>query len=224
PRREVPAAVAQRARGVSVPSSTGPGDSSFGEDRFSDGSSTGRNNEPFDGRESTWLEPRTVAEGNFLADYEILEERGRGGMGVVYKAQHRRMKRVVALKVIHKEHLSRPSAIQRFYREIQAASQLSHRNIVLAYDAGEIDGTHFFAMEFVEGLDLNHLLRNHGPLPIRVACSYVAQVALGLAHAHQQGLVHRDIKPSNLLATWRDQPTVPEPPLDSATIKILDFG
>jgi serine/threonine-protein kinase len=138
----------------------------------------------------------------------------------------------VALKVINKEHLARTRAIQRFYREIQAAAHLSHRNIVLAYDAGEVDGTHFFAMEYVEGKDLNQLVRHRGPLPVRVACSYLNQAALGLQHAHEQGLVHRDIKPSNLFATWNDRPSSSgqtlrvhdQESLNAATIKILDFG
>src|SRR5262249_37691660 len=88
-------------------------------------------------------------EGASVAGYEVLEEIGRGGMGVVYKARHRRMNRLVALKVIDKEHLGSAVAVQRFYREVQAAAQLSHPNIVMAYDAGELGQTHYFAMEYV---------------------------------------------------------------------------
>jgi len=174
-----------------------------------------------------------MTEGAVFADYRIIEERGRGGMGIVYRARHLRMNRMVALKIIHKEHLARGSSVQRFYREIQAAAQLSHRNIVLAYDAGEFNGTHFFAMEFVEGVDLQHLVDQAGQLPVTVACSAVLQAAQGLHHAHECGLVHRDIKPANLLATWRSAhspagqvlvPGQPLPPLHQATIKIMDFG
>ncbi len=192
----------------------------------------GRADKRFDPQDHTWADSPTITEGVTFADYQVLEELGRGGMGVVFKARHLRMNRVVALKIIHKEHLARPNGVQRFYREIQAAAQLNHPNIVLAYDAGQFEGTHFFAMEFVEGVDLNHLVKRQGQLPVPVACRFVAEAALGLQHAHEQGLVHRDIKPSNLLATWRGtSPSWPGaaqervlPPLDKATIKILDFG
>jgi serine/threonine protein kinase len=168
-----------------------------------------------------------------LAGYEVLEEVGRGGMGVVYKARHERMNRVVALKVIDKQHLAHPDAIQRFYREIQAAAQLSHPNIVLAYDAGQICDTHYFAMEYVEGIDLDQLVRQSGPLPVEEACNYMRQAARGLHHAFERGLVHRDIKPSNLLVTWnsttlpvtgRGGPQFTPQGLGKATVKILDMG
>jgi CheY-like chemotaxis protein len=166
-----------------------------------------------------------------LAGYEILGELGRGGMGVVYKARHLCMNRVVALKVIDQEHLARPRAIERFYREVQAAAQLSHRNIVMAFDAGELGETHYFAMEFVPGFDLVQLMEERGPLPVGVACHLIAQAAQGLQHAHERGLVHRDIKPSNLLITW-ERPPPPvggwepgsAPPLEEAVVKILDLG
>jgi CheY-like chemotaxis protein len=167
-----------------------------------------------------------------LAGYEILGELGRGGMGVVYKARHLCMNRVVALKVIDKEYLTRPRAIQRFYHEVQAAAQLAHRNIVMAFDAGELDETHYFAMEFVPGFDLGRWIEERGPLPIAVACHFITQSALGLQHAHERGLVHRDVKPSNLLITW-DRLPPPEagwdlnsalPPLEDAVVKILDLG
>jgi serine/threonine protein kinase len=133
------------------------------------------------------------------------------------------MNRLVALKVINKEHLCSPTTIQRFYREIQAAATLQHPNIVLAFDAGEFGETHYFAMEYVEGIDLNRLVRERGPLPVSYACAFVAQAALGLQHASERGLVHRDIKPSNLLVAG-GRPGDALPPLDRVTVKILDLG
>lgn len=136
-----------------------------------------------------------------LGSYLLLEQLGEGGMGKVYKAKHRLMGRTVALKVIRRERLVHPDAVRRFHREIQAAAQLSHPNVVLAYDADRLGDVHFFAMEYVQGSDLGKIVRDRGPLPIREACDYSRQAALGLQHAHERGLVHRDIKPSNLLLT-----------------------
>jgi DNA-binding response OmpR family regulator len=158
-----------------------------------------------------------------LAGYEVLGEIGRGGMGVVYKARHVRMNRLVALKVINKEHLGGARTIQRFYREIQAAAQLSHPNIVMAFDAGQYEDTHYFAMEYVEGVDLSRLVRQHGPLPVKHACSFVTQAARGLQHAYERGLVHRDVKPSNLFVACSGEGGS-LPPLDRSVVKILDLG
>lgn len=134
------------------------------------------------------------------------------------------MNRIVALKVISREDLGRGHTVQRFLREVQVAASLSHRNIVLAFDAGVADHAQYFAMEYVEGEDLQRFIAERGPLPVSVACNYVAQTARGLQHASQRGLVHRDIKPSNLFATWEeDEDQIHRPP-ERATIKILDFG
>jgi DNA-binding response OmpR family regulator/tRNA A-37 threonylcarbamoyl transferase component Bud32 len=158
-----------------------------------------------------------------MGEYEVLEELGRGGMGAVYKARHLRMNRLVALKVINREYLVQPESVKRFYKEVQAAAQLAHPNIVIAYDSGQVDDTHYMAMEYVEGVTLSKLVRQQGPLRVGLACEFVRQVALGLQHAHEKGLVHRDIKPSNLLVA---SPTAggdtPKPA--APTIKILDFG
>src|SRR5262249_41375051 len=116
-----------------------------GRSSSADGLFPGDLREPSGSQRITWPDQAALVEGDTFAGYEIMKELGRGGMGVVYKARHARMNRVVALKLIHKEHLTRPSAIQRFYREIQAAAQLNHRNIVQAYDAGQFSTTHFFA-------------------------------------------------------------------------------
>jgi serine/threonine-protein kinase len=147
-----------------------------------------------------------------LGPYVLLAKLGEGGMGTVFKARHGKLGRTVALKLIRKERLDSELAVKRFHREIRAAAALEHPNVVRAYDADEANGTHFFAMEFVEGTDLARLVKHKGPLPVPEACAYVWQAALGLQHAHERGLVHRDIKPANLLVTAR------------GVVKVLDMG
>jgi serine/threonine-protein kinase len=151
-----------------------------------------------------------------VGPYLLLERLGEGGMGQVYKARHQHMGRVVALKVIRPEKLRSPAAVQRFYREVRAAAQLRHPNIVLAYDAGQAGAAHYLAMEYVEGPDLARLAKERGPLTVPQACDYVRQAALGLQHAYEQGMVHRDVKPANLLAA----PTAD----GGAVVKVLDMG
>ncbi len=146
--------------------------------------------------------------------YTLLDRLGEGGMGTVYKALHQHLRRVVALKVIRKDRLANSTAVSRFYQEARLVAALSHPNIVLAYDAGQAGNVHYFAMEYVEGIDLSRLVKEQGPLPLPLACEYIRQAALGLQHAHEKGLVHRDVKPSNLL--------VSRPP--DEVVKILDLG
>lgn len=105
-----------------------------------------------------------------------------------------------------------PQAVRRFHREMEAVGKLDHPNIVRASDAGAVDGTHFLAMELVEGIDLGKLLSDHGPLREADACEIIRQAAVALDHVHRHGLVHRDIKPSNLMLTR------------SGRIKLLDLG
>lgn len=137
-----------------------------------------------------------------LGPYRLLEPVGEGGMGMVFKAVHQRLNRVVALKVIRRERLSQdPEAIRRFQREARAAAQLAHPNVVLVYDSDQIGSTYYIAMEYVEGIDLSQMVKEEGPLPVAQACDFIRQAALGLQHAHECGMVHRDIKPSNLLVT-----------------------
>jgi WD40 repeat protein/serine/threonine protein kinase len=147
-----------------------------------------------------------------LREYQLLEKLGAGGMGTVYKALHTKLKRVFALKVLAAERMRHPEAVARFQREMEAVGRLKHPNIVGATDAGEVEGTHFLVMEFVEGLDLSNLVDRFGPLPIVDACAVVRQAAMGLQHAYEHGLVHRDIKPSNLMLTPAGQ------------VKLLDMG
>src|SRR5262249_32810164 len=134
-----------------------------------------------------------------LGPYVLLELLGEGGMGQVFKARHRRLERLAALKLIRDEHLNNAEAVNRFLRESRAAARLPHPNLVSVYDADEIVGRPFLALEFVEGKDLARQVRAEGPLPVGLACEYARQAALGLEHAHAAGLVHRDVKPANLL-------------------------
>ncbi|MBC8115937.1 MAG: serine/threonine protein kinase [Candidatus Saccharimonas sp.] len=147
-----------------------------------------------------------------LGNYVLIEKLGPGGMGLVYKAMHRRMDRVVALKVLSPEAVKTQTLVERFHREVKAVAKLSHPNIVTAFDADEHRGTHFLVMEFVAGRDLSSVVRSHSRLPLADAVDYIAQAACGLEFAHRQGVVHRDIKPANLLLS------------DEGVVKILDLG
>jgi serine/threonine protein kinase len=185
-----------------------------------------------------WLTPYQVNEigkgqaaGLVIDQYRILERLGEGGMGQVFKARHAAMGRVVALKVIRKERLENAEAVKRFEREIKAAGQLHHPNIVLAFDASQVGNTHYLVMEYVNGIDLAHLVREKGPLPVAQACDYIRQAAEGLQFAHERGMIHRDIKPANLLLEKKDEANgkasdgaaklkKPGKPL----VKILDMG
>jgi len=148
-----------------------------------------------------------------LGSYVLLERLGEGGMGQVFKARHQNLGRIAALKVIRKDRLSNSQALVRFQREIQAVAQLSHPNVVIAFDAESAGDTHYFAMEYVEGHDLGKLVKARGALPVDQACDCIRQAACGLAHAHERNLIHRDIKPSNLLLTAKGD-----------VVKVLDLG
>src|SRR5262249_37315642 len=138
--------------------------------------------------------------------------------GQVFKARHQAMKRLVALKVLQPDLLTDQEAVNRFYREMEVASQISHPNIVHALDAGPIGSTLVLAMECVDGVGLDRLVQQRGPLPVSEAIHYIRQAAQGLQYAHERGLIHRDIKPSNLLVTQAHG-------LQSVgLLKILDMG
>jgi serine/threonine protein kinase len=176
-----------------------------------------------------------------LGSYLLLEPLGGGGAGQVFKARHLRMGRVAALKVLRPALGKDNEAVQRFYREIEVASQLSHPNIVHAYEAGPMGAMLVLVMEYVEGIDLEKLVQHAGPLAPAQACEYVRQAALGLQYAHERGLVHRDIKPANLLLSakasgGRKPPqgkasdsvsssgNIGSPLASEQVIKILDLG
>ncbi|MFH1919212.1 MAG: serine/threonine-protein kinase [Planctomycetota bacterium] len=122
--------------------------------------------------------------GLVLGEYVVLEQIGKGGMGHVYKARHRTMDRIVALKVLHRKAMQSREAVQRFRREVRAAAKLEHPNIVTAHDAGEAHGIHFLVMQYVDGMDLADLVGARGGLPVEEAFDYVLQAAKGLEYAH----------------------------------------
>lgn len=161
--------------------------------------------------------------GFFLGPYRILEVVGKGGMGRVYKAVHQTMNRTVALKVLAPNLVKTEKARALFNNEVQTAARLNHANIVHAYDANAVDGRHYLAMEFIDGVTLSKLVHSRGPVPIGIACEVIRQAAMGLQHAHEQGLVHRDIKPANLMVAIV-RGTKPEAPKRQLQVKILDFG
>lgn len=144
--------------------------------------------------------------------YRVQKVIGRGGMGIVYKAEHRMMQRPVALKVINRRFIANSEAIERFHQEVRAAAQLSHPNIVGAFDAEQAGNLHFLVMEYVEGKSLAQWVQQRGPLTIVQACNATRQICQGLQHAHERGMTHRDIKPQNLMLA------------KNGKIKILDFG
>lgn len=146
-----------------------------------------------------------------LGSYILLERLGEGGMGTVFKARHRFMNRLVALKLIGPDLLGTAEATARFLWEMQVAGQLHHPNIVQAHDGGQAGERYYLIMELVEGNDLARLVKEQGPLSVSRACACVRQAALALQHAHERGLVHRDVKPSNLM-------------LAGDQIKLLDLG
>ncbi|MFN0016844.1 MAG: serine/threonine-protein kinase [Pirellulaceae bacterium] len=160
--------------------------------------------------------------GAAVPGYEILGLLGKGGMGVVYRARQKSLDRVVALKTVLVSQLADPSAVQRFEQEAQAVARLMHPHIIAAYDFGRHEGRLFFAMELVEGEDVEKLAKRVGPLDEVLAWGLIRQAAAGLAHAAKGGVVHRDIKPANLLLVQPPEgfPLPPGMPL----IKIADFG
>jgi eukaryotic-like serine/threonine-protein kinase len=147
-----------------------------------------------------------------IGNYDVLDRLGAGAMGAVFKARHRRMKRIVALKVLARNLAKDASFVQRFQREVETIAAFTHPNIVMAYDADEAEVGHFLVMEFVDGPDLASLCAKQGPLSVPVAVNSILQAARGLEYAHARGIIHRDIKPANLL---RDS---------SGTVKVADLG
>jgi serine/threonine protein kinase len=147
-----------------------------------------------------------------LGPYNVLDRLGGGGMGTVILAEHVRMRRLVALKVLPASCAADPELVARFHREAKAGAALDHPNVVRVYDFKRAGDVHFLAMEYVDGLDLHQLVERRGPLSAPRAAHYIRQAAAGLHAVHQASLVHRDIKPSNLLLSR------------SGIVKILDLG
>jgi hypothetical protein len=160
--------------------------------------------------------------GLVLGQYHILDTLDEGGFGQVYKALHTLMDRQVAIKIISPDLVQDSRAREWFRREVLATTQLSHPNIVLAYDANEVDDVLFLVMEYVEGTNLDAFVKAQGPLPVLLAGEMMRQAALGLRHAHEKGMVHRDIKPANLLiAQGAASARVGAAPV---LVKVVDFG
>ena len=150
--------------------------------------------------------------GFFLGKYKLLDHLGTGGMSSVYLAEHVLMQRRVAIKVLPKNRVEDSSYLARFHREAQAAAALDHRNIVRAYDVDNDGAIHYLVMEYVDGRDLQRIVKEDGPLDYAEAVEYMRQSADGLDHAHQAGLIHRDVKPANLLVDPKN------------VVKVLDLG
>jgi predicted Ser/Thr protein kinase len=150
--------------------------------------------------------------GKETGNYRILKELGKGGMGVVYKANQISLGRMVAMKVLPQHLTTNPSFIKRFKNEARAIAKLNHPNIVQIFDVGQDDGTHYYTMEFIEGPPLDEIIYRDGRLPLDRAINIILQVAGALQYAHGQGIVHRDIKPSNIMID------------KSGRIKVTDFG
>jgi serine/threonine protein kinase len=147
-----------------------------------------------------------------LGQYQILEELGRGGMAVVYKAYHPALERYVAIKLLPRELTFDREFVKRFLREARSAAKLNHPHIVTIHDVGQAEGNHFIVMEYIDGPSLTDLLQRQGRIPPQRAARIVSQVASALDYAHRQGFVHRDVKPGNILLGA------------GQTAKLTDFG
>jgi serine/threonine-protein kinase len=150
--------------------------------------------------------------GFFLGKYKLLRHIGSGGMSTVYLAEHTLMHRRQAIKVLPKTRVNDSSYLARFHLEAQATASLDHPNIVRCYDVNNDGDTHYIVMEFIAGKDIQTVVKEEGPLPLELACNYMAQAAEGLANAHASNLIHRDVKPANLLVD------------ETGVVKVLDLG
>jgi serine/threonine-protein kinase len=164
-----------------------------------------------------WSLRRSVFESRNLGRYRLLRRIGKGGMGEVWRAQDRALRREVALKIASPEHGRHPASIARFEREIQATADIAHPNVIRIHDWGVTDdGVWYYAMDLLHGCDLATLVRQTGPLPGALVAQLGSGVASGLAEAHRRGVVHRDIKPGNLF--------VVAPEREPERLELLDFG
>jgi serine/threonine protein kinase len=150
--------------------------------------------------------------GFMLGKYKLLRLLGAGGMSSVYLGEHATLHSRAAIKVLPVKRVDQTSYLARFEREAQQSARLSHPNIVRTFDLDTSGTIHFIAMEYIDGVDLHAKVKESGPLEIREAVDYIRQAALGLHHAHEEGLVHRDVKPANLMLDKR------------GTVKLLDLG
>jgi eukaryotic-like serine/threonine-protein kinase len=164
-----------------------------------------------------WSLRQSVFESRKLGRYRLLKRIGQGGMGEVWRAEDRALRRNVALKILSPEHGRKPSRVARFEREIQATAAITHPNVVRIHDWGVTDdGVWYYAMDLLEGLDLSTLVKRCGVLPPALAIQLFVPAASGLAEAHRHGIVHRDVKPGNMF--------VIAPEREPLRIELLDFG
>src|SRR5437588_4374564 len=160
---------------------------------------------------------QTAHEARRIGQYRLKQVLGFGGMGTVYLAEHVLLRRPCAIKVIRHDQAGDPQTLIRFEREVRATATLTHWNTVEIFDYGHTDdGTFYYVMEYLPGMNLEDLLERHGPLPPERAVHFLRQVCQALREAHGIGLIHRDIKPSNIFACERGKV------YDVA--KLLDFG
>jgi serine/threonine protein kinase len=150
--------------------------------------------------------------GLLIGDYLILDKVGQGGMGMVFKARHRKLGRLGALKILPPSFARDTAAVMRFRREFEAAGRLNHLNLVAAFEASEDRGVHFLVMDYVQGVNLDRVVSQQGPLTVPQALDYLIQAARGLEAAHEKGIIHRDIKPGNLIIDH------------GGTVRVLDLG
>jgi serine/threonine protein kinase len=146
--------------------------------------------------------------GKTFGDFELLEEIGRGGMGIVFKARQISLDRIVALKMLLGEHLLNPARCARFLTEARTMAGLDHPSIVRIYQIDQCEFGHFFAMEYVEGRTLESIIKKKHPLPAAWAAKIMAVVADAIQHAHSKGIIHRDLKPANIMIDSRQRPVV----------------
>ncbi|HZZ81969.1 MAG TPA: serine/threonine-protein kinase, partial [Gemmataceae bacterium] len=157
--------------------------------------------------EPTSVQIFNASVGQRFGEYELLTEVARGGMGVVYRARQTTLDRVVALKMILSGRLANADDVARFKTEAEAAARLKHPNIVPVHDIDSVDGQHYFTMDYIEGISLDHKIAQ-GPLPGKLAARYVRILARAVHHAHRNGILHRDLKPSNVLIDMDDEPHI----------------
>ncbi|VTR92096.1 serine threonine protein kinase : Putative serine/threonine protein kinase (Fragment) OS=Gemmata sp. Wa1-1 PE=3 SV=1: Pkinase [Gemmata massiliana] len=164
----------------------------------------------------TYFQAEQLLQGKYkrfsLGKYKVLEKLGSGGMGTVFLCEHKLMRRRVAVKVLPISKGSDKASLDRFYREARAIAAVDHPNIVRAYDIDQDENLHFLVMEWVDGVNLQDLVKKFGPLDPTRACHYAYGAAIGLQHAHEMGLIHRDIKPGNVLVDR------------FGVVKVLDLG
>jgi len=153
-----------------------------------------------------------VQPGTVLDRFELLQLLGKGGMGEVYQARDLRLNRVVAVKILSRSVMEKPTVLARFKKEMQVLAKMSHPNIVKIYTYGNVDDVYYFVQEYVEGKDLQEILDDTGPLPQDEVIRVARCVADAMDHYHPLGVIHRDLKPANLMK---------EP---SGVLKIMDFG